>query len=89
MVNKAIALLSPDDAQLITLFYKGEQSLEEIGRVIWYRTQYGKSKIAPCKTKTERKKWKHICTGSEGSEELICKCANLKIKANTDHKDAK
>src|SRR5688572_32834513 len=28
MVNEAIKLLSPDDAKLITLFYKGEQSLD-------------------------------------------------------------
>src|SRR3984893_1466801 len=34
MVNRAIALLSPADAQIITLFYKGEQSLEEIGQVL-------------------------------------------------------
>ena len=36
VVNEAIRLLSPDDAQLITLFYKGEQSLEEIGRIMGY-----------------------------------------------------
>ncbi len=34
MVNRAIHLLSPDDAKLITLFYKGEQSLEEIGQIM-------------------------------------------------------
>ncbi len=34
MVNRAIALLGPDDAQVITLFYKGEQSLEEIARIM-------------------------------------------------------
>ncbi|PWT71136.1 MAG: RNA polymerase subunit sigma [Bacteroidetes bacterium] len=34
MVNQAINLLSPGDAQLITLFYKGEQTLEEIGTII-------------------------------------------------------
>jgi RNA polymerase sigma factor (sigma-70 family) len=34
MVNNAIAMLSPDDAQIITLFYKGDQSLEEIGQII-------------------------------------------------------
>lgn len=34
MVNKAIALLSVDDAQIITLFYKGEQSLDEIGKIL-------------------------------------------------------
>jgi RNA polymerase sigma-70 factor (ECF subfamily) len=34
MVNQAIQLLSPDDAKLITLFYKGEQSLDEIGKIM-------------------------------------------------------
>ncbi len=34
MVNKAIAMLSPDDAGIITLFYKAEQSLGEIGQII-------------------------------------------------------
>ncbi|RDC56898.1 RNA polymerase subunit sigma [Pedobacter chinensis] len=30
-LNQAIHLLMPDDAAIITLFYQGEQSLEEIG----------------------------------------------------------
>lgn len=34
MVNEAIALLHHDDAEIITLFYKSEQSLEEIGQVL-------------------------------------------------------
>jgi RNA polymerase sigma-70 factor (ECF subfamily) len=34
MVRKAIAMLSPDDAQLIMLFYQGEQTLQEIGLVL-------------------------------------------------------
>ena len=34
MVNKAIAMLNPDDAGLITLFYKAEQSLAEIGQIM-------------------------------------------------------
>ncbi len=34
MVNEAIKMLSPDDAQVITLFYKGEQTLEEIAQVL-------------------------------------------------------
>jgi len=33
-LNQAIDLLLPDDAVIITLFYKGEQSLEEIGQVL-------------------------------------------------------
>src|SRR6476659_7857451 len=31
LLNRAIRLLHADDATIITLFYKGEQSLEEIG----------------------------------------------------------
>ena len=33
-VNQAIAQLLPDDATIITLFYNGEQSLEEIGQTM-------------------------------------------------------
>jgi len=33
-LNQAISLLSPDDAMIITLFYKGEQSLEEMAGVL-------------------------------------------------------
>lgn len=33
-LNQAIALLLPDDAAIITLFYQGEQSLEEISQVL-------------------------------------------------------
>ena len=34
MVNEAIRMLSPDDAQVLTLFYKGEQTLEEIAQIL-------------------------------------------------------
>lgn len=34
MVQQAISLLSADDAQVITLFYQGEQSLEEIAAIV-------------------------------------------------------
>ena len=34
MVNEAIRMLGPEDAQIITLFYKGEQSLEEISQIM-------------------------------------------------------
>lgn len=33
-LSQAIAMLLPDDAAIITLFYKGEQSLEEIGEAL-------------------------------------------------------
>jgi RNA polymerase sigma factor (sigma-70 family) len=34
MLNAAIGLLSPNDSQLLNLFYKGGQSLDEIGRIM-------------------------------------------------------
>ncbi|HVF80741.1 MAG TPA: sigma-70 family RNA polymerase sigma factor [Flavisolibacter sp.] len=34
MVAEAITFLSADDAQVITLFYKGEQTLEEIAQIL-------------------------------------------------------
>jgi RNA polymerase sigma factor (sigma-70 family) len=34
MVNEAVRMLAPDDAQILTLFYQAEQSLEEIGKIL-------------------------------------------------------
>jgi len=34
MVQKAISMLGTDDAQVLTLFYQGEQSLDEIGKIM-------------------------------------------------------
>jgi RNA polymerase sigma factor (sigma-70 family) len=34
MLNQAILMLSPDDAQVLNLFYKADQTLEEIGRIM-------------------------------------------------------
>jgi RNA polymerase sigma factor (sigma-70 family) len=34
MVNEAIRMLNPDDAQILTLFYKGEQTIEEIAQIL-------------------------------------------------------
>jgi RNA polymerase sigma factor (sigma-70 family) len=34
ILNEAIGMLSPDDAQVLNLFYKGEQTLEETGRIM-------------------------------------------------------
>ena len=38
MVAEAIKMLSADDAEIITLFYKGEQSLEEIAAILGKET---------------------------------------------------
>jgi RNA polymerase sigma factor (sigma-70 family) len=34
MLNRAISMLSPDDTQVLNLFYKGDQTLEEIGKIM-------------------------------------------------------
>ena len=44
-VNQAIDQLLPDDAMIITLFYKGEQSLEEIGQTMGIETNTVKVKL--------------------------------------------
>jgi len=44
-VNQAIEQLLPDDAMIITLFYKGEQSLEEIGQAMGIETNTVKVKL--------------------------------------------
>lgn len=60
MVNKAIQLLSPDDAKLITLFYKGEQSLEEIGRILGIDPNTVKVKLHRARTRLKEKMEKHF-----------------------------
>ena len=44
-VNRAINQLLPDDAAVITLFYQGEQSLEEIGKALGMETNTVKVKL--------------------------------------------
>src|ERR1700709_2589682 len=44
-LNKAIEQLMPDDATIITLFYKGEQSLEEIGQALGMEANTVKVKL--------------------------------------------
>ena len=44
-VNLAISRLLPDDAAIITLFYQGEQSLEEIGRTLGMEANTVKVKL--------------------------------------------
>jgi RNA polymerase sigma-70 factor (ECF subfamily) len=60
VVNSAIRLLSPDDAQLITLFYKGEQSLEEIGRIMGYDPNTVKVKLHRARHRLKDKLEKHF-----------------------------
>jgi len=60
MVNEAIRLLSPDDAQLITLFYQGEQSLEEIGKIMKLDPNTVKVKLHRARHRLKDKMEKHF-----------------------------
>jgi len=60
MVNQAIALLSPDDAQVITLFYKSEQSLEEIAQVLGLEANTAKVRLHRARTRLKEKMEKHF-----------------------------
>jgi RNA polymerase sigma-70 factor (ECF subfamily) len=44
-LNLAIESLLPDDASIITLFYKGEQSLEEIAKIMGIEANTAKVKL--------------------------------------------
>jgi len=44
-LNQAIGQLLPDDATIITLFYKGEQSLDEIAKVLGIEANTVKVKL--------------------------------------------
>lgn len=54
-LNQAIALLSPDDASIITLFYQGEQSLEEIGKTLNMESNTVKVKLHRARIRLKEK----------------------------------
>ena len=60
MVNEAIRMLSPDDSQVITLFYKGEQSLEEIGRIMGLDPNTVKVKLHRARQRLKDKMEQHF-----------------------------
>lgn len=45
LVRKAIGYLAPSDAQVLTLFYHGEQTIEEIGAIMELNTNNVKVKL--------------------------------------------
>lgn len=60
MVNNAIGLLSPDDAQVITLFYKGEQTLEEIAHICGKEVNAVKVQLHRARTRLREKMQTHF-----------------------------
>ena len=55
MVNSAITLLNPDDAEIITLFYKAEQSLEEIAGILRVEANTAKVRLHRARTRLKEK----------------------------------
>jgi RNA polymerase sigma-70 factor (ECF subfamily) len=55
MVTRAISLLNPDDAEVITLFYKGEQTLEEIARILKIEPNTAKVRLHRARTRLKEK----------------------------------
>lgn len=60
MVNQAIALLSPDDAEIITLFYKAEQNLEEIAKILRLETNTVKVRLHRARGRLKEKMEKYF-----------------------------
>ena len=54
-LNQAIAQLLPDDATIITLFYKGEQSLEEIAQTMGMEANTVKVKLFRARQRLKEK----------------------------------
>lgn len=55
MVNDAIAMLNPDDAQILTLFYKAEQSLEETAGILGIEINTAKVRLHRARTRLKEK----------------------------------
>jgi len=55
MVNDAIAMLPEDDARLLLLFYKAEQSLDEIGLILGIQPNNAKVKLHRARQKLKEK----------------------------------
>jgi RNA polymerase sigma factor (sigma-70 family) len=55
MVNEAIKMLNTDDAEVITLFYKSEQSLEEIAQILGIETNTAKVRLHRARTRLKEK----------------------------------
>jgi RNA polymerase sigma factor (sigma-70 family) len=60
MVNEAIKMLNTDDAEIITLFYKSEQSLDEIAQILRLETNTAKVRLHRARTRLKEKMEKYF-----------------------------
>jgi len=59
-LNEAIGQLLPDDATIITLFYMGEQSLDEIGQALGMEANTVKVKLFRARQRLKEKLEKNL-----------------------------
>lgn len=60
MVNSAMNLLNADDAQVLTLFYKGEQTLEEIAGILGKEVNAVKVQLHRARGRLKEKMQQHF-----------------------------
>ena len=60
MVNNAIKMLNADDAEVITLFYKGEQTLEEIASILGVEANTAKVRLHRARGRLKEKMETHF-----------------------------
>jgi RNA polymerase sigma-70 factor, ECF subfamily len=60
MLNQAISMLGPDDSQVLNLFYKGDQTLEEIGKIMRLDANTVKVKLHRARLRLKEKMEKHF-----------------------------
>ena len=85
MVNKAIALLGRDDAEIITLFYKSEQSLEEISKILRLETNTAKVRLHRARTRLKEKMETYFAEEVKDLKPLSPK-GELRLKSKTNLK---
>lgn len=60
ILNQAITMLSANDAQILNLFYMGDQTLEEIGRIMQMTPNNVKVKLHRARVRLKEKMEKHF-----------------------------
>ncbi len=60
LLNKALTLLHPDDAKVLTLFYKAEQSLDEIAQILHIEPNNAKVKLHRARQRLKETMEKHF-----------------------------
>lgn len=60
LLSRAMELLHPDDAKLLTLFYKAEQSLDEIAKILHIEPNNAKVKLHRARQRLKETMEKHF-----------------------------